>query len=195
MLLDDKIFYKSYEIIGGEKIMSPAANIKHGSIVVGLITTIGVYVRNNRLGYVFPDSMDLHLPDGSLLKPDFMFISKDSGTITQKNIFGTVYGVPDMVAEVLSKSTWRNDVTIKKSIYEKNGVKEYWIIDPWKNSISVYLLRDEKFELDGEYIHYDEIEWRELTDEEKSNVKTEIKVSIFEDLTVNLEDIFAWGNF
>ena len=195
MLLNDRNFYKSYEIIGGEKIMSPAANIKHGSIVVGLITTIGVYVKNKKLGYVFPDSMDLHLPDGSLFKPDFMFISKDSGTITPKNISGTVYGVPEMVAEVLSKSTWRNDVTIKKSVYEKNGVKEYWIIDPWKNSISVYLLRDEKFELDDEYIYYDEIEWRELSDEEKAAAKSEIKLSIFEDLTVKLEDIFGWENF
>lgn len=195
MRLNDKIFYKSYEIIGGEKFMSPAANIKHGSIIVGLITTIGVYVKNNKLGYVFPDSMDLHLPDGSLFKPDFMFISKDSGTITSKNILGTVYGVPDMVAEVLSKSTWRNDVTVKKSVYEKNGVKEYWIIDPWKNSISVYLLRDGKFELDDEYIYYGEIEWRELSDEEKSATKSEIKLSIFEDCIVKLEDIFSWENF
>ena len=190
--MDEKIFHPSCEVIEGEKVMSPAANIKHGSIVVGLITTIGVYVKNNRLGYVFPDSMDLHLPDGSLFKPDFMFISKDSGAITPKNILGTVYGVPDMVAEVLSKSTWRNDVTVKKSVYEKNGVKEYWIIDPWKNSVSVYLLRDGKFELDDEYIYYDEIEWRELSEEEKAAVKSKIKLSIFEDCTVKLEDIFAW---
>ena len=101
-----------------------------------------------------------------------------------------IFGVPDMVVEVLSKSTRNNDLTIKKDIYESNGVKEYWIIDPWAKIVTVYHLRDGKFQLDDEYIYYDEDEWEELNDKEKATAKFDIKVSIFDDCIVNINDIF-----
>ena len=193
-MLNDALFYESYEIIGGEKIMSAAAaNPYHSSIIVRLIAKIGVYVLENKIGYAFPDNVDVHFADGSVFKPDFVFISKENAEIIKWK--GAIYGVPDMVVEVLSKSTMNRDVTIKKDAYESNGVKEYWIIDPWKESISVYLLRGGKFELDDEYIYYDEDEIKILSDEEKASVKHEVKVKSVDGLTINLKDIFDWINF
>ena len=106
---------------------------------------------------------------------------------------GGLYGVPDMVAEVLSRSTRRKDLTIKKDIYEANGVKEYWIIDPRARAVDVYILRDGKFELDESYFKYTAEEFNELDEEEKVAYKPEIKVSVFDDLFVKVEDIFSWG--
>lgn len=191
-MLNDALFYKSYEIIGGEKIMSPAPNIKHSGIVVRLIVHIGVHVIKNHLGYVFADHTDIKFPDGNTLSPDFIFISAENKSIVSKNLKGAIRGVPDMVAEIFSKSTMKRDLTVKKDIYEANGIKEYWLIDPWRESITVYLLRGGKYELDDEYIYYDKDEWDDLTDEQRAEAKLEVKVSTIEGLTVKLSDIFDW---
>ena len=190
-MLNDALFYESYEIIEGEKFMSPSVPLNHSGIIFRLGMLIGNYVIANKCGYVFPDDVDVHLPDGNLFKPDLVVVKKENEGIL--NWHGAIYGVPDMVVEVLSRSTRKKDLTIKKDIYESNGVKEYWVIDPWVKAVDVYILRDGKFELDGEYFKYDADELKELTDEEKADVKPEIKVSIFEDCMVTVADIFSWG--
>ena len=188
--MNDALFYESYEIIGGEKIIAPSAGAYHNNVMGGLYTLISFYVRNNKIGYVFTDSLDVHLPDGNLFKPDLIVVKKENAAII--NWQRGIYGVPDMVVEVLSRSTRHNDLTVKKDIYEANGVKEYWIIDPYMKAVDVYILRNGKFELDGEYFKYNADEWSPL-DEEKIVVKPEIKVSIFDDLIIKVDDIFSWG--
>ena len=190
-MLNESLAYRSYEIIEGEKIMSPSAGAYHNNVMGGLYIRMGLYVRTRRNGYVFTDSMDVHLPDGNLVKPDLTVIKSENAAII--NWQKSIYGVPDMVVEVLSKSTRKKDLTVKKDIYEANGVKEYWIIDTWAKIVDVYILRDGKYELDGEYFKYDADELETLTEEEKAAEKTEIKVGIFDDLIINVEDIFSWG--
>lgn len=102
-----------------------------------------------------------------------------------------------MVVEVLSHSTRKKDLTIKKDVYEAQGVREYWIIDPRAKSVSVFLLRDGKYFLDDEYILFDaedikEVEWLKSKGEEVK-VKHEIPVSIADGLTISLEFVFSWG--
>ena len=168
--------------------MPPSAGAYHNSVMGGLYSVIRFYLRQNKNGYVFTDSLDVHLPDGNLFKPDLFIVkAENSGIINWK---GAVHGVPDMVVEVLSRSTKKNDLTIKKDIYESNGVKEYWIIDPWAKSVTVYILRDGKFQFDHEYFKCDADEWESFDDEEKAAYKAEIKLSIFEDCIVNINDIF-----
>ena len=173
--------------------MSPSAPLLHSGVLFRLGMLIGNYVIENNCGYVFPDDVDVHLPDGNLFKPDLVVIKAENVGIMDWH--GAIYGVPDMVVEVLSKSTRKKDVTVKKDAYEANGVKEYWVIDPLMKAVDVYLLRDGKYFFDDEYVLYNEKELDLLTDEEKAKVKSEVTVSIFEGLTIKLEDIFAWGNF
>ncbi|MBR2774033.1 MAG: Uma2 family endonuclease, partial [Selenomonadaceae bacterium] len=137
-----------YEIIEGEKFMAPSADAWHNNTLGKLYLLIGMHVATNRLGLVFTDSLDVHFPDGNLFKPDFMFISAANSKIVVDNKHSTIHGVPDMVAEIFSRSTMKRDLGIKKEIYERNGVREYWIINPWSESIEVYLLRDGKYFLD-----------------------------------------------
>lgn len=182
----------AYEIIGGEKFMSPTANINHHRIIANLMFTIGVYASTNKLGYAFADNMDVHFPDGSLFRPDFSFVSAANGKIVTDNATRTIYGVPDMVVEVFSRATMRRDTGIKKEIYERNGVKEYWMIDPWRESVEVYLLRDGKYFLDEEYQLYDENEWSELTDEERAAVKLDVPVHVLDGFSVKVKNVFGW---
>lgn len=191
-MLNVALIDESYEIIGGEKVKSSSSNIKHGIILSALATSFGVYVRKQRLGYLFMN-MAVCLPDGNILKPDFIFISDANGAIVTENLNDIIRGVPDFVVEILSKSTMRRDLNVKKDIYEANGVKEYWIIDPWRESISIYLLRDGKFEFEDEYVYYTKTEWDMLEEREKATVKLEVKTAVIDDgLTVKLKEIFEW---
>ena len=101
-----------------------------------------------------------------------------------------IYGTPDLVVEILSPSTARNDKIRKKAAYEKYGVKEYWIVDPMSKSVEVYLRKEDKLILDDVYSTYKDFEWKALTEEEKAAVKHAIKVSLYDDFYVQMVDIF-----
>ena len=171
--------------------MSPAANLDHSGIIMRIGMIIGTHLSNNKSGYVYPDDVDVHFSDGTIFRPDLCVVLKSN----EKILAGrkAIFGAPDMVVEVLSYSTRKRDLTIKKEIYEAQGVREYWIIDPWGKTVSVYLLRDGKYFLDDTYILLDEKNLAALDDEEKAEVKNEVPVSILEGLNIPLEFIFSWG--
>ena len=165
-MINDVLFYAPYEIIEGEKIMSAMAFLNHSGIIMRLSSRIFNYVDLNQCGYVFTDNIDVYLPDGNLFRPDVTVITKENAGIL--NWKGAVRGVPDMVVEVLSRSTRKNDLTIKKDAYESNGVKEYWIIDPLAKAVDVYILRDGKFILDESYFKCSPDELELMSEEEKN---------------------------
>lgn len=190
MLVND--IRDDYEIIEGVKFMSPSPSIMHNKVVARLMFTIGTYAVINKLGFAFSDNLDVHFPDGSLFRPDFIFVSAEKSKFVVEDERGTLHGVPDMVAEIFSRSTMKRDLGIKKDIYERNGVKEYWIINPWSESIEVYLLHDGKYELDDVYQNYSELDLENLTDEERSEVKFEIPVAILDGFKIKIKNIFSW---
>lgn len=102
------------------------------------------------------------------VQPDLIVVC-DENKITDKNIIGA----PDLVVEVLSPSTAKNDRLIKFNSYEKAGVKEYWIVDPYNQTIEVYLLENGAFTRSGVY----------FKDET-------IKVHLFDDFQIDLSLIF-----
>ncbi len=97
-MINDALFYDSYEIIGGEKIFAPSAPVFHSGILFRLGLTIGNYVVEKNCGYVFVDDVDVHLPDGNFFKPDLVVITAENSGII--NWRGAINGVPDMVVEV-----------------------------------------------------------------------------------------------
>ena len=168
--------------------MAPSATSFHNNSMGRMHTIINSYCYQNKNGYAFTDSLDINFPDGSIYRPDLIVVKKENASIIDWE--GVINGAPDMVVEIISKSTKNRDYTTKKDTYEKYGVKEYWIVDPFIKSVSVYLLRDGKYELDGEYIYYTEKEFSQLNDEEKATVKTEVTLSIFPELKIPLKNIF-----
>ena len=181
-----------YEIIEGVKFMAPSPGWGHVNVTANLVILIGGYARINKLGVAVADNFDVHFPDGSLFKPDFIFVSaeKAKSLLQDKNM--TLHGVPDMVAEIFSRSTMKRDIGIKKDIYERNGVKEYWIINPWSESIEVYLLRDGKYYLDEVYQNYSDDELNNLTEEERAEVQMEVPVAVLDGFKVKIRNIFGW---
>ena len=96
-----------------------------------------------------------------------------------------------MVAEIFSKSTMKRDVGIKKDVYERNGVREYWIIDPWRETIDVYLIREGKYELDGHYENWSDDELLTLTEEERTKIEMEVPVAVLDGFKVKIRNIFG----
>lgn len=188
---NDAIFYQSYEIIGGEKFMAPSAAPTHGAVIGRLYAILLNHLEARNLGYVFVDDVDIHFPDGSLYKPDLVVILEENSSIIDWR--KGIYGVPDMVVEILSYSTRKKDLTIKKDTYEAQGVREYWIIDTWAKIVDVYLLRDGKYSLSDEYMLPDEKDLEFMTEDERAAVKNEVPVSILDGLKVPLKYIFKWG--
>ena len=94
----------------------------------------------------------------------------------------------------MSKSTRKNDLTVKKDTYEANGVREYWIVDPYMKVVSGYLLRDGKYFLDDEYILFDEKDLELLNNNGLTvQIKHEVPVKILDGLTIPLKHIFKWA--
>ena len=190
MLVSD--FRDDYEIIEGVKIMAPSPGWGHVNVTANLIATVGVHARINKLGVAVADNFDVHFPDGNLFQPDFIFVSAENAKLLFQSKDNTIHGVPDMVAEIFSKSTMKRDLGIKKDVYERNGVREYWIIDPWSENIQVYLLREGKYFPDDVYQNYSDDELSKLTDEERAEVKMEVPVAVLDGFTVKIRNIFGW---
>ena len=180
-----------YEIIEGEKFMAASPFKRHGKIVGRLMFMIGAHAFINGLGSAFSDNFDVNLPDGNVLRPDFIFICAANDKIVFDNEDENFHGVPDMVAEIFSRSTMKRDMTVKKEIYERNGVREYWMINPWQESIEVYLLRDGKYLLDEIYFNYTDDDLKELSEEERAEVKFEVPVKILDGFKVKVKNIFG----
>ena len=182
---------KFYETINGEKILFESDTIGENLATGHLMTLLGEYVNKNKRGIILPHLVT-YFPDGNILIPDIMFIDAAKEKLVLESPEDQFNVVPDMVAEILSKSTMERDMTVKKDIYERNEIREYWLVDSRTKSVAVYLLRDGKYFLDDVYQNYSESELKELTDEERAAVKSEIPVAVLDDFKVKIKNIFGW---
>ena len=133
-----------YDMIDGVLYMSPSAFSEHGECQANLSYLFKKYFIKEKNGKVIHE-VDLFLPDGEdVLRPDITVILKENYEI----IKGHIHGVPDIVVEILSESTYKRDLGIKADRYLSNGIKEYWIIDPDQGShekiISLWINIDKK---------------------------------------------------
>ncbi|MCY3708963.1 MAG: Uma2 family endonuclease [Caldilineaceae bacterium] len=137
-----------YELLNGELVMVPSPREIHQSILGILYLMVGTFVRDRGLGKVYFAPFDVVLSDTDVVQPDLLFISNERAErITQDN----VRGAPDLVVEILSPATAERDRTLKLDLYATHGVKEYWIVDPGAQTITVLLRGESGFEVNGIY--------------------------------------------
>lgn len=133
-----------YQLIEGELIMTPAPNPRHQIISARLFKKLSHFVDTTKTGIVLYSPIDIYLDDENVFQPDIVFISKERKEIIRRD---GIYGPPDLVIEILSPSTASYDIREKFRVYERSGVKEYWIVDPDMNSIEIYSNEKEHFSL------------------------------------------------
>ncbi|GAA4462007.1 Uma2 family endonuclease [Nibrella saemangeumensis] len=129
------------EFINGEVIMHSPAKEKHLEATENLSTLLRMYVNLNSLGTVHSEKALVALTRNDY-EPDICYWSADKAN----DFFSDQmkYPAPDLVVEVLSKSTAERDKGVKFEDYAAHGVCEYWIIDPTRQTVEQYQL-DEEF--------------------------------------------------
>ncbi len=127
---------KRHEIIDGEHHVTPSPNVRHQVLVGRLGFEIELYLRANLgTGQVFLSPLDVVLSHWDVVEPDLLFVAGDQPDIlTEKNI----QGPPALVVEVLSKSTRKRDAQVKRRLFERTGVREYWLVDPELDTVQVF---------------------------------------------------------
>lgn len=126
---------RRHEIIDGDHFVTPSPMVRHQDVAGRLYSKLLVFLDSHPLGRVFIAPTDVVLSPIDVVVPDLLFISSERRSIlTAKN----VQGAPDLVLEVLSNSTRRTDEVIKRKLYERFGVVEYWVADPVVDRLRIY---------------------------------------------------------
>lgn len=177
--------YREEIIVGNIVMMSPSPAWNHVSVSGSIYNIFFNYLRGKTC-WVIPDGFDLHLSGKNHFIPDGMVVC-DRDKIKPN----WVEGSPDLVWEVLSPRTAKNDRWHKKNACEASGVPEYWIVDPAGQSIEVYLLQEGRYVLDNIYTRYSEEMLEALTDGEQAALVKEFRCHLYGDLPIRLEDVFG----
>jgi Uma2 family endonuclease len=126
---------RRHEIIDGEHYVNPSPNTKHQRIGKKLVIALVTYAEPRNFGEVFWAPYDVVLSNFDVVEPDIIFVSAArKHIITAANI----KGAPDLVVEILSPSTRKYDKAVKFELYDAMGIAEYWIVDPERETVSIY---------------------------------------------------------
>jgi len=169
---------KRRELFNGVvRLMSPAPTLSHQQVSVILLTRFFNFLETGKCK-VFSAPFDVRLPKNgekedakiyNVVQPDIVVVC-DPKKLDEKGCIGA----PDLIVEILSKSTGKRDLKDKFLLYEQSGVEEYWIADPIHHSIQVFLLNPKsKYELKRTFVEGDKV-----------------SPDKFPDLVININDVF-----
>ena len=172
MRWDDGVRYELYD---GIPVALASPSDVHQEILSALHYQLYGFLRGKPCR-VYPSPFDVRLFDTAEDRPE------DSGDVVQPDLtvvcdpskvdrYG-IHGAPDLVIEILSPSTRGNDRLVKFDLYERAGVREYWIVDPDARAVQVYTLEE------GRYHAADVF------------TAGPVPVGIFEDFRVDLSEVF-----
>jgi Uma2 family endonuclease len=133
------------EYINGEIIMAPTPTVVHQTFVGNIYSALREFLRTVAIGKVFLSPLDVVLPTGEVVQPDvFVLVGERSQPApSAKNI----RGAPSLAVEILSPGSIKHDTITKRNLYEQNGVREYWIVNPEARTIAQLVLQDGRYVL------------------------------------------------
>lgn len=135
-----------YELVNGVVVMSPSPTPAHQKVAAEIFTQLHLFLRGNPVGHVFYE-MDVLLNSGVrgendlVYKPDVIFVRDDKPISPNQRLSLS----PDLVVEIVSCGTRKRDTIQKRADYERYGVREYWIVDPERESVAFLRLIDGKY--------------------------------------------------
>ncbi|MBI3875175.1 MAG: Uma2 family endonuclease [Verrucomicrobia bacterium] len=124
-----------FQLVEGRLYMAPSPDFFHQTVALNVATIIRQHLRHHPLGKAAIAPSDVQFDFMNVHQPDVYFISNERLHILTKQ--GPV-GAPDLVVEVLSKSTAKLDKGTKLRVYSRSGVKELWLVDKDKREVVVY---------------------------------------------------------
>lgn len=130
---------RRYEIIDGDLNMTPAPNIKHQKVSLLLSQALLNFCQLEDLGTVLCAPVDVYLTHEDIIQPDLLFVAKEREGIIEPNY---IRGAPDLMVEIVSPASAKRDRSVKRSLYARHGVREYWIVDPDAKTVEVAVWTD-----------------------------------------------------
>jgi Uma2 family endonuclease len=126
---------RRHELIDGKHYVTPAPTTRHERLGIRLILALGNYLERHPIGELFGMRFDCVMSLFDIVEPDLAVIVNDQAQIITKQ---NIQGAPALVVEIASPSTKRRDRRQKRDLYANTGVREYWIVDPDANSVTVF---------------------------------------------------------
>lgn len=170
---------KRYELIDGIPYLMASPRVSHQDVLMEIAYQLKSYLKGKRCR-AFISPLDVKLsgePDDkkefNVVQPDVMVVC-DQNKITEKNI----QGAPDLAIEILSPTNASHDRLLKLNLYQKFGVKEYWIVSIEEQSISVFILNDENVYTIPKAYYLDEV----------------VKINVLEECYIDLKEFCKENN-
>jgi Uma2 family endonuclease len=135
---------KRHEVIDGEHYVTPSPNTAHQRVSGNLHLLIGSWLETHRIGRIFYAPFDVIFTDFDVVEPDLLYFSNEraAAVLTPQH----VRGAPEIVVEIASPGTRKRDETIKRHLYEREGVSEYWVVDPDVEVVRVFRRGNDAFD-------------------------------------------------
>ncbi len=135
----------NYELIDGVVTLSPSPTPQHQRVAMEIAYQLKSFLCDDPIGEVLPE-VDVHLGRGPaggdlVYRPEVLFVRAERLPEMREKIIGG----PDLVVEVVSRGSRRMDSETKKNDYERFGVREYWLIDPQREAMTFWRLKDGEF--------------------------------------------------
>lgn len=132
-----------HELVDGEHYVTASPNTSHQRVSGKLHLIIGRWLEEHRVGQLFYAPFDVVFSRFDVVEPDLLYLSNERAqeVLTPSN----VQGAPELVIEIGSPSTRARDETIKRRLYERAGVSEYWVVDPDIQVVRIYRREGEHF--------------------------------------------------
>lgn len=127
---------KRHELIDGVHYVTPSPVLRHQQLLGRLYLAVGGFLEYHpEVGQAFLSPLDTVFSPWDVVEPDLVFVAADQlAILTEPNI----QGAPALVVEILSPGTRKRDLGIKRQLFERWGVREYWVVDPKARDLSVY---------------------------------------------------------
>ena len=139
---------KRHELIDGEHFATPAPDTYHQKLSRRIQFQLYQLIEERGLGEVYDAPTDLQFSQLDVVQPDLIVVlAAKRQIITPKKI----KGAPDLIVEILSESTEGIDRNLKKELYQKMGVPEYWIVDPADHIVEQHVLEEGAYKLVGRH--------------------------------------------
>lgn len=133
---------KRHQIIDGRHYVSPAPNLYHQELLGRIFVQLHLAIAVPRLGRVFLAPTDVELSRHDIVQPDLSVVLAAREPILAER---GIQGAPDLAIEILSPSTRRLDRKLKRELYERAQVREYWIVDPEARTVEQHVLVGERY--------------------------------------------------
>lgn len=124
-----------HELIDGEHFVTPSPARRHQRLARRLTLSLGNHLEaHTDQGELFTAPFDVVMSPCDVVEPDLLVVLDDQqGILNDKN----VGGAPALVIEILSPGTRQRDQGLKRDLYDRQGVREYWMVDPDRNCVTI----------------------------------------------------------